>query len=302
MIPERQAIDWLLWIGSAVLILAFLPLWNIIPALAVLVQMGAVVAVIYLAYNHNYIPLAVGALGAVALMAALGYSSVLLLLWAGVVIPALLMGFLTGNGWSGGRAYGPAALAVVVIMTILFLVIRKDFLGLMELVKSDTIAYVKSFSPEEAVKIASIERMVDLIGRLMPSFFILYSLALVFIGWLATVGLRQMTGRYVPSFGKFIYWKLPDYYIFVLGGFILVRLVGNEWLRIVADNAVLILMTVVAVFGFSVIEYYFRKIKLNIFTKIIFYLFFPPALIFAVLLGIFDSYFDFRRVKARIIG
>jgi len=53
-------------------------------------------------------------------------------------------------------------------------------------------------------------------------------------------------------------------------------------------------------------EYYLKKIRLSLFLKVLFYIGIVflqlPGLLLAALIGIFDSYFDFRKVRARIIG
>jgi len=95
---------------------------------------------------------------------------------------------------------------------------------------------------------------------------------------------------------------MPYNYIYIVGIMILLRLVGTEQLKVLADNVILFMGFFYALFGFSVFEYYLKKIKLSLFLRIVFYIAFLPGVVFAVLMGLFDSYFDFRKVRAKIIG
>ncbi|UCD93485.1 MAG: DUF2232 domain-containing protein, partial [Candidatus Zixiibacteriota bacterium] len=112
--------------------------------------------------------------------------------------------------------------------------------------------------------------------------------------------------EFFPSLGNFVHWKMPYYYVYITGALILLRLVGTELIRVFADNGILYIGFFYAVFGFSVIDYYLKKIRLSLFLKILFYIGFVflqlPGLLLAAMIGLFDSYFDFRRVRARIIG
>ncbi len=131
---------------------------------------------------------------------------------------------------------------------------------------------------------------------------ILAGVGQLFLGWVGLMLLFRVLGRFQPVLIGFSYWKMPYNYIYIVGATILLRLIGNESMRIVADNALLFMGFFYAVFGLSVFEYYLKKIKLSLLFRIIFYIAFLPGALFAVFVGLFDSYFDFRKVRARIIG
>ncbi|MFH2037360.1 MAG: DUF2232 domain-containing protein, partial [Candidatus Zixiibacteriota bacterium] len=103
-----------------------------------------------------------------------------------------------------------------------------------------------------------------------------------------------------------IYWKMPYYYVYLLGFSIIIRLIGDNSMKIVADNMIFFIGFFYAAFGFALFEFYLKKIKLSRFMRILFYVGFIflqlPGLIFAAIAGLFDSYFDFRKVRAKIIG
>jgi len=93
---------------------------------------------------------------------------------------------------------------------------------------------------------------------------------------------------------------------YLLGVVLLARLLFNEEVRLVADNLLFMLSFIYAVGGLSLIEHLLRKLKLPLLVKILFYfgllLMQLPGLIVACLAGLFDSYFDFRRVRAHSLG
>jgi uncharacterized protein YybS (DUF2232 family) len=162
-------------------------------------------------------------------------------------------------------------------------------------------------APAEADRMTDwADSMIGLLKRLIPSMMALSGVMQLFFGWLCLVILLKGLGEFVPSFGSFINWKMPDYYIYISGVFLLSRLLGTELMKIVADNFLLFLGFFYAVFGFSVFEYYLKKIRLSPLLRAFFYIgliFLQlPGLILAAVVGFVDSYFDFRKVRARIIG
>jgi hypothetical protein len=212
------------------------------------------------------------------------------------------LGYLVVGGKRPSQVFAGMSLLTTILMVLVYVLVRGDLISLFEYIRGDVIGVSAAVVGGKAALVEEINIMYNLLIHFLPSVFVIYGLALLFIGWQVTVGIEIMLGRFVPSFGKYIYWKLPYYYIYIVGGLIAIRLVGHGWIRQMADNALLVLGLVLAIFGFAAIEYFFRRIKLTLFTKILFYVLFPPGLVIAVIVGIFDSYFDFRRVRARIIG
>ena len=84
------------------------------------------------------------------------------------------------------------------------------------------------------------------------------------------------------------------------------RLINADGVKIAADNILLVLSFFYAVCGLALIEHLLRKLQLPTFIKIIFYfgllLMQVPGMIIASIAGLFDSYFDFRKVRAHTLG
>jgi uncharacterized protein YybS (DUF2232 family) len=111
---------------------------------------------------------------------------------------------------------------------------------------------------------------------------------------------------YFPGFGPFIYWKLPEKLLYLAGVVFLIRLVGSGPFEIAADNVILVLAFIYSVTGLALIEHQLRRLKLPVMIRVVFYLGLLllqlPGLIMTAIAGLFDSHFDFRKVKAHTLG
>ncbi|MFQ6008511.1 MAG: DUF2232 domain-containing protein, partial [Candidatus Zixiibacteriota bacterium] len=101
----------------------------------------------------------------------------------------------------------------------------------------------------------------------------------------------------------FIYWKVPFGLTLPLIITILMRLLGGEQLKIIADNVLVILSVYYCIAGLAFMEYHLRKLHLSRLMKVLFYiLLFLTQLagfFIAVLIGFIDSYADWRQIKTR---
>ncbi|MDD4051784.1 MAG: DUF2232 domain-containing protein, partial [candidate division Zixibacteria bacterium] len=93
---------------------------------------------------------------------------------------------------------------------------------------------------------------------------------------------------------------------YLLGLILGIRLTMHGPGLAVVDNVLLILALAYAVCGLALMEHLLRRLQMPRFVKIVFYvgllLMQIPGLIIMALVGLFDSYFDFRRVRAHTLG
>jgi hypothetical protein len=305
MNQNRGNIDFLLgW--SCLFVCLIFPVMTIIPGINYLAQIGAVFSVLYFAFRGRFIYLIAGTVGSLLLgIWVFGFSLNLLGHWAIVIIPAIGLGRLLTTGMSSEKSLIISMIIAVLISMALFF-IEKDMInqGIDNL--TNTAMELVSENGSTPVFFDEFNRIMSIIKRLMPSFLALSAVSQLALAWLGLTYILGRYGEFVPGTGKFIYWKMPYYLIYPLGVVITLRLLGNNTIEIIADNTLLFVGFFYAVFGFSVIEYFLKKIRLSLFMRILFYIGFIllqlPGLIFAAVLGLFDSYFDFRKVRARIIG
>ena len=309
MLPEWRSIEPYISYGCLILLLIFPAIYGI-PLIGFLVQIGAVFSAIYFSFRRMDLHLAVGVIGSLAMGSFIfGFSLLLLSVWASVVIPGAALGRFLTAGVTPSRAFAVTILFSVAVWLVVYW-IEKDVIA-MALTKMNEAAvlFAGDLGFSENIKdnlIDNLNKMTVIMRRLFPAFMALSGVVQLFIGWAAVVLLIRAFGEFFPSFIRFYFWKMPAYCFYLTGAFILARLAGTEIIKAAADNALFFMGFFFAVFGFSVIDYFLRKIKLTFFLRLLFYICFAflqlPGLFLAAAIGFFDSYFDFRRVRARIIG
>jgi hypothetical protein len=281
-----------------------------IPVIGYLMQIAAIMALIFLAVRRRFFLLTAGTVGSLVLAIMLyNFSFTLLGMWGMVVAPAMILGGMIVAGVPPARALLTAIfVSVAVSMTIFWM--QKDLIysaidNSMEIFVS-LLNNIGQDNQSGKNLIDEIEAIFRTVKRLMPSLIALSGATQLFLGWVGMILLFRFFDKFLPTLNSFIFWKMPYNFIYVIGAFIVLRLIGGEILAIIADNVLVFLGFFYAVFGFSLFEYYLKKIRLSPFLRILFYIGFIflqlPGLIGAALVGLFDSYFDFRKVRARIIG
>lgn len=281
-----------------------------IPVIGYLAQVGALFSIMLFSFRKMNLFLVTGAIGSLLIASFLfGFKPMLLTIWGSVVLPAIVLGRLMAVGSSTRRAFATALLFSVTISLILFLIERGVIFAAIDNFKEWILFAISNLDVSEGMKVQLIDSSATLLAtvkRLIPSLLALSGVVQLFLGWAILFLVIKWLGEFFPSFGDFVHWKMPSYYIYITGLFIVGRLVGTEIMQIVSDNIILFIGFFYVVFGFSVIEYYLKKIRLSLFLRVLFYTGFIflqlPGLVLAAMIGVFDSYFDFRRVRARMIG
>ncbi len=152
-----------------------------------------------------------------------------------------------------------------------------------------------------------------LVKRLFPGFMILTGISHLFAELLFVEWFYTRKDGFFPGFGSFMYWRAPEFLLYILGVVLIIRILTDGSVQMTADNLLLILSVVFAVTGFSFIEFQLRKLRMPLFIRIVFYvgmtltgLINPSSgtmsYVITVLVGLLDSFFDFRKTKAHTLG
>jgi uncharacterized protein YybS (DUF2232 family) len=292
------------------LVILSFPVAANLPVLGYLIETAALAFTILFALQRRQLFLALGSIGSAVIASLLfGPSPLLLGIWAAVIIPGTIFGRLAMHGISPGRTFVVAMIISAAISLFIFGSERKLLMESMDemqkWVQSTLVA--NSGSVDENYDMTTwAANLTATIKRLMPALMVLSAVVQLFVSAVVVIFFLRSIGRFAPSFGNYLFWKISFNYIYLAGIFIVMRLIGNDMMRVVADNFLVFMGVIYAVFGFSVIEYFLRRIKASTLLKLIFYIGFVflqlPGLVFAAVLGMSDSYFDFRRVKAKMIG
>jgi hypothetical protein len=254
-----------------------------IPLIGYLVETMSIFFVILFAFRRKYLFLAVagfGSLGSAIIMQ--GASIMIISIWAKAFIPGFVLGMLISTGMSISRAFVFSILAIAFTVIIQYWEEREIIFQFLDKLQGWINSGLPVGSATQANEMTEyIARTIAVIKRLMPAIMVLSVVAQLFAGWVLLVIFLKAMGEFFPGITGFYYWKMPDFYLFIIGFFY-------------------------AAFGFALFEYYLKKIRLSLFLRILFYIGFIflqlPGLILAAAVGLFDSYFDFRNVKAKLIG
>lgn len=292
---------------SGLLPVIIFPLTMSIPAVGFIIEMGTIFLMIYYAYRRYYLPLILGGLGSLVLALALyGPGLLVISMWAKAIIPGAVFGRFLGGGVSVPRAFLVGIMLMTIVSLMIFQGEREAIYQVLDGVQKWMQDGLAGGSIAGQEQIDWMLKTVATIKRLTPSLMALSAVGQLFIGWILLILLLKSASEFVPSYANFHYWKMPDFYLFIAGLAIFIRLIGGETIKIVADNILFFIGFFYAAFGFAVFEYFLKKLKLSLFLRILFYIGFIflqlPGLILAAAVGLFDSYFDFRKVKAKIIG
>lgn len=309
MLPDRQDITPILGFSCLPLLFVF-PLTLFIPVVNYLVSLTAVFAALYLAINKMDILLSIGLVGSLGILLSVhGMKPWMLSFWGIAVIPGAVFGRAMAFGVIPRRAFFTGMSAAIVLSLLFFYSIREPFYESIDAFGGWMLSIVGTLDTSDVLKADladSFGSLFALTKRLAPAFMALHAVALLFIGWLILKLMMDLMKKFHAGLGNFMYWKMPQSYIYIAGLFLLARLIGPDAIKVIADNALVFLGFFYALFGFAVIEFYLKKIRLSLLLKVLFYLGFVflqlPGLLMAAMIGLFDSYFDFRKVRARMIG
>ncbi len=296
---------------------ATLPWWLAVPVVGYLLEIVLTVTLIMAALERQWwIPVGGAVLGlALGQLPSLGPLPmvVFLPLWLKAVVPAVILGIMVRDGRTAGRAYLAAAILATLAILLFFaeggVYLRQAVDTLQKAMGGTLESGLKSrgYAPEAIVDaMDALASVAQLIKRLLPGMLVLSGLSQLLIAFLFVEWYYTRRDRFFPGFGPFIFWKMPERLLYILGIALALRLAAPGSVQVVVDNFLVILAVAYAVTGLAVIEHLLRRIQLPLAVKIIFYLGLLlmqlPGLIVSSLLGLFDSHFDFRKVRAHTLG
>lgn len=225
----------------------------------------------------------------------------------------LAMGLCIRKGWNGGQvflaSFGISFFAKVITVGLLFLVMQVNVMEVQLSVLRES--FDQSFAMYEAIGVpeaeiheakANIEPALDLVSMLLP-------LILLILAALDTAACYFMTGRVlrrigtkVPELPPFSEWRLPTFFLYLLG----FALVGMYWggtreitlLYEASLNANLTAMCAGTIQGVSLLWYAADRFHVSKFLRwvlLFFMLLNIVVLQIVAFTGLFDMLFDYRK-------
>ena len=162
-------------------------------------------------------------------------------------------------------------------------------------------AYKKVGLPEEQAKdLAELTGRVEaFVLKAFPSLVLVATFSASLLNLLALKGLLKRKG--LEEYGaEPTVWRSPEIVVWTLisGGFML--LLKNEWLGTVGLNLLIVTGAVYLFQGMAIVAFYFKKMETPLFLRVIGYLLILFQQFFTIVVigfGLFDLWFDFRRLK-----
>ncbi len=157
---------------------------------------------------------------------------------------------------------------------------------------------INKFKPELIV-------MLKDMFLLAPSILVIFSW---FSLWLSFIMLKNRIAKDKDNNSFFrddenlLNWKASDFLVIGLVIGLVIVIFANGLYKFIGYNIIIVLASVFFVQGLTILSFYFKKNNLNkilrFFAYALIFLFSNPFLIFIVMLGIFDEWFDFRKVNS----
>ncbi len=292
-------------LAAALIIVALAPAGKI-PVLSLLLHIPAIGALLHLWYRRQY-PLA-----GIAMVTLLFIS----VFWLGLGYSALLLCSYTlpATGIAVLRQHGRSLVHSVALATIFpagaLAATYGTWSGAMSLFATEMKLWAAG--PEFAifqssgVSATQIGGLVDTVVLLYPAVLLLTIGALLFGGALLGYQLSREAAVYrIPPL-RFIWWKMPEWTLIPLALAVILVLLEQPVLKAIGWNSLLILFVLYSLCGLALLEYWLRRRALRPRLKFLVYLgIFLTQIVGAVLMplaALFDTKFDFRRIRARRLG
>ena len=230
--------------------------------------------------------------------------------WGMLLLAGISTGRLTRAGYPQGQVYVIGAAIVAVLFTLQSLPVWSEFLHTASQLG-------KSFAEQAEQYLLGLgytpgvvgnyldqsKKVFDVLVRLFPAATILGALLQFSIGYLAFV---KWVDRREPSRSchvPIVFWKVPFGFAPVVICAILMRLLGGDQLRMIADNILAIMATYYCVAGLALIEYNLKRLHISRLMKVVFYLLLFLAQLagffMVALVGFMDSFADWRKVRTQ---
>uniref|UniRef100_A0A832EAE1 DUF2232 domain-containing protein n=1 Tax=Desulfacinum infernum TaxID=35837 RepID=A0A832EAE1_9BACT len=226
----------------------------------------------------------------------------------------LLLGTLLGagmrKGWSVTRVVAEAAVKVFAFGSLVFwLVHRHADGGLWGHLESRLRDFIVSFLEQahpETVSGAALPEAVDawiaLLARLFPGVAMGTTIVCAWLSLYLSRKVLVRRGVPLPPWAPWVLWSAPEHLVWavIAAGFLM--LVSSVGAKIIGANVVIALGAVYLLQGLAITAYYFGRWRLPSLVQAFGYtlIFLQQFVSLAVaLMGFFDTWFDFRRLKKK---
>jgi hypothetical protein len=147
---------------------------------------------------------------------------------------------------------------------------------------------------------------VRFLVKYLPGLLLISFMTIAGASYLLLQYLFEKRKMYIRRLPRFAVWKMPEGLLLLFGFSLLIVLLTSGLLEDIGENLALFCFTLFTLSGLSNVEFFMQKQKLSKFARfLIYFALFIFNIYGALILGIIglaDSHFDFRRVRATQIG
>jgi len=156
--------------------------------------------------------------------------------------------------------------------------------------------------PEESLQLirGSLGKIQYILVRIIPALTIASTLLVIWINILVSKALLKGRFRFHPDYDKLNQWQAPDLLVWAVIGCGLLMLFPASAAKLFGLNVLLISMTIYFFQGMAIVSFFFEKKQVPRFLKILLYglIALQQLVLIAVIgIGLFDMWFDFRKLK-----
>ena len=146
----------------------------------------------------------------------------------------------------------------------------------------------------------SVDKIQYILVRIIPALTIASMLLVIWINILISKALLKGKFRLHSDYEKLNQWQAPDFMVWAVIGCGLLMLFPGGAIKLFGLNVLLISMTIYFFQGMGIVSFFFERKKVPRFFKILLYSLIALqqlALIAVIGIGLFDMWFDFRKLK-----
>ena len=295
--------------ASAALTVILFAAAGYVPVLGILVSLLAPTPILLVALRHGVLT-GLMALGLSTLSLALLFGSLQsAIFFAEYGTMALAMAEAIRRQWSVEKTLLVSTAVPVVasgiVMALLFSSV--DLATVRQHLEKDLSQALRQFLTEEgglseATLQAYVQEVLGTVVQLLPAFFVLSTAAGVLLNYgVARLLWRRLGGQPLPEV-RLTQWKAPEACVWVLITSGLCYFLPVPGMRMVGVNVLLLVSLVYLVQGLGVMVFYLNKTSVPSILRTLAYVFLviqPLLLLGVAVFGLFDLWFDFRRIGTK---
>jgi uncharacterized protein YybS (DUF2232 family) len=226
-----------------------------------------------------------------------------------MLLLGLTLAIAMRNQWSIEKTIGSSSLLIFIVGAFFFWVMNGGEAGIIRGMEHDLhetlTAILQQYgttASEKAILEQTLAKSIPAVVRLLPGIALSSTLIAAWLNVLVTLRYCRHHQLPLPAWSEWSNWKSPDLLVWavIAGGFL--ALLPQAPLKIVGQNVLLVLATVYLFQGLAILAFYFERWKIPRILRGIFYGFLFLQLfatLGATLMGLFDVWFDFRRISQK---